>query len=91
MVCEMQTDQYLVSVEGRQSINGWFLPWVPRSRLGENELCWYIRGMCMEKKSVSWGGRGLGHTLLNMGLLTSFQSQNEQEHDRSWSSLRTAF
>lgn len=57
-----------------QSTNGWFLPPIPRSRLGEKELCWYVRGMCMKRGCLSYEGKGLKHTFLNITLLTSFQN-----------------
>ena len=45
----------------------------------------------MERRCVYCMCRGLGHSRFKMRLLTSFQSQKEQEYDQSWSCLRTAF
>ena len=79
MVCvSTLAGEYLLSVKGRQSIAGWFLPWVSRSRLGKKESCCYIRGMCMERRCLYCGIRGLGHALLNTQLLTSFQARKNK-------------
>ena len=52
MACVMtQTGEYPVSDKGSRSMDvSWTVS--PRSRLGENALCWYIRGMCMERRRV---------------------------------------
>ena len=83
MVCvSTQTGKCLVLDKGSRSMDG-PCPESPKSTLGEKELCWYIRGMCMELRCVYCVCRGMGYILLNVGLLTSFQSQDEYAHDPS--------
>ena len=65
-------------------------PESPRLRLGGNQLCCHVGGMCKKRKFLYCVCRGLRDRLLKLRLLTSFQVQYEQECHQSWTYLRTA-